>query len=62
MTPRKRDARFYQLLDLAREGDEPAIHELWLTYRFDFEREPDPRDRQPTKTMSETANNKKKEE
>ena len=56
MTPRKHDSRFYQLLDLAREGDKPAIHELWLTYRFDFERDGDPRDQLPTRKTDRNHN------
>ena len=48
MTLRRHDARFFQLLDLAKAGDEEAPHELWLNYRHDFAREGDPRDSQPT--------------
>jgi hypothetical protein len=32
----KRDRRFYELLDLAAEGNEEAIHDLWLSYEYDF--------------------------
>ena len=49
MTPRRRDPRFYQLLDLAKAGDEEAPHELWLSYRHDFARDEDPRDQLPTR-------------
>ena len=35
----KRDSRFRQLLDMAREGDETASHDLWAEYHFDFRRE-----------------------
>lgn len=31
-----RDGRFYQLLDLAREGDLGAIAELWNRYGYRF--------------------------
>ena len=31
-----RDARFDQLIQLAKEGDETAVHELWLSYSYDF--------------------------
>lgn len=54
MTPRRRDARFFELLDLAKSDDEAAPHELWLTYRHDYAREGDPRDRVPTQPPSET--------
>ena len=53
MTPHRRDARFYQLLDLAKAGDEEAPHELWLTYRHDYAREGDPREGAPTQPLSE---------
>lgn len=55
MTPRRHDARFFQLLDLAKSGDEEAPHELWLTYRHDYAREGDPRDGAPTQPLSETS-------
>ncbi len=35
----KRDERFNQNLQLASEGDEIAIHILWIEYQFDYERE-----------------------
>ena len=35
----KRDPRYHQLLALAREGNEEAIHDLWVEYHFDFKRE-----------------------
>jgi hypothetical protein len=34
----KRDKRFKQLLALAAEGDETAVHDLWLEYQFDYEK------------------------
>lgn len=58
MTPRRRDARFYQLIDLAKAGDEEAPHELWLNYRHDYAREGDPRDHAPTHPLSETETSK----
>ncbi len=33
---RKRDRRFYQLLDLASEQNEEAIRDLRLEYSYDF--------------------------
>lgn len=33
-----RDQRFRQLLALAREGDEAAVHDLWAEFQFDFHR------------------------
>ena len=56
MTPRRHDSRFFQLIVLAKAGDEPAIHDLWLNYRHDFEREGDPRDQLPTRKVTETSN------
>ena len=38
-SPSKRDPRFRQLLDKAREGDETAVHGLWVEFQFDFNRE-----------------------
>ena len=39
-TPRpRRDERFNELLDLAREGNADAIADLWREYGFNFERE-----------------------
>lgn len=35
-TVKKRDPRFYQLLDLASEGVEEAIHDLWVEFQYDF--------------------------
>ena len=35
----KRDPHFYELLDLAAEGNEEAIHDLWLTYGYNFAKE-----------------------
>ena len=49
MTPRRHDPRFYELIDLAKDGDAEAVHELWLGYRHDYEREGDPRDQLPTR-------------
>jgi hypothetical protein len=33
---RKRDPHFYELLDLASEGCEEAIHGLWTQFNYDF--------------------------
>jgi hypothetical protein len=52
MTPRRRDPRFFELIDLAQDGDAEAAHELWLTYRHDYARDGDPRDQLPTRPMS----------
>jgi hypothetical protein len=35
----KRDCWFQQNLDLAREGDEAAIHILWVDYHIDYQKE-----------------------
>lgn len=35
-TTPKRDRRFYELLDLATEGNAEAIQDLWLQYQYDF--------------------------
>lgn len=59
MTPRRHDARFQQLLSLANEGNEESVHELWLVYRYDFERNGDPRACLPTRSLSENQTNKK---
>jgi hypothetical protein len=32
----KHDRHFYELLDLASEGNEEAIQDLWLQYQYDF--------------------------
>lgn len=32
----KRDAHFHELLDLASEGNEEAVQDLWLQYEYDF--------------------------
>jgi hypothetical protein len=32
----KRDRHFHELLDLASEGNEEAIQDLWLQYQYDF--------------------------
>ena len=32
----KRDKRFHQLLTLAGEGNDEAIHDLWVEYQFDY--------------------------
>ena len=37
--PRKHDSYFTELLDLAADGDEAAVHDLWLTYGYDYVRE-----------------------
>ena len=34
----KRNPRYYELLHLASEGNEEAVHDLWLEYHFDFHR------------------------
>lgn len=61
MTPNRRDPRFYQLIDLAKAGDEEAPHDLWLNYRFDFAREGDPRAHAMTRPLSETQKQKHEE-
>ena len=38
-TAHRSDNRFKELLDLAREGDECAVQDLWLEFGFDYERE-----------------------
>lgn len=37
--PLKRDSYFNELLDLAADGDDAAVHDLWLTYGYDYARE-----------------------
>lgn len=32
----KRDQHFNELLDLASEGNEEAVQDLWLQYQYDF--------------------------
>jgi hypothetical protein len=32
----KHDSWFDELMDLAAEGNAEAIHDLWLTYGYDF--------------------------
>jgi hypothetical protein len=56
MTPRRQDSRFFQLLDQAKSGDEEAPHDLWINYRFDFTRDPDPRDQLPTRKADRNHN------
>ena len=56
MTPRRHDPRFYQLIDLAKDGDAEAVHELWLTYRHDYARDGDPRDQLPTRKNDRNHN------
>ncbi len=56
MTPRRRDPRFYELIDLAKDGNAEAVHELWLGYRHDFERDGDPRDQLPTRKIDRNHN------
>ena len=56
---RHRDPRFFALVDLAAAGNQEAVHELWLVYRYDFEREGDPRNRLPTQPLSENQTNQK---
>jgi len=41
------DPRFSQLLDLAREGDEASVAQLWHEFGFDFHAEAVPSNRQP---------------
>ena len=36
---KQRDQRFYQLLDLAKEGDAEAKADLWREYSFDVDRD-----------------------
>jgi hypothetical protein len=58
MTPRRHDARFFELIDLAKEGDEVSIDELMRTYRHDFRADGDPRDQLPTrKTQASNTTN-----
>ena len=54
--PRLPDSRFYQLLSLAKEGNEEAVHDLWLNYRFDYARDGDPRDQLPTRKADRNHN------
>jgi hypothetical protein len=61
MTPRRHDQRFYALLDLAKSGDPEAPHDLWLNYHHDFDRDGDPRDRAPTRPLSETQHQQHEE-
>lgn len=61
MTPRLKDDRFFQLIDLAKSGDQPAVHELWIQYKHDFQCEGDPRDQLPTRKMTENQNPKHEE-
>ena len=35
-TRSRRDSWFYELLDLATEDNAEAVHDLWLTYQYDF--------------------------
>ncbi len=56
MTPRRRDSRFFELIDLAKDGDAEAVHELWLGYRHDYAREGDPRDQLPTRKTDRNHN------
>jgi hypothetical protein len=41
------NARFNQLLDLARTGDEAAVASLWWEFDFDFHAEVPPSNQQP---------------
>ena len=59
MTPRRQDARFFELIDLAKDGKAEAVHELWLTYRHDYARDGDPRDQLPTRPLSAKQNKTK---
>ena len=61
MTPRRHDERFFQLIDAAKDGAAEAIHELWLSYRYDYSHDGDPRDRLPTRPLSETKKTQQKE-
>ena len=51
MTPRRRDARFFQQMDLANEGDQTAIDILWSEYGHDYRTAGDPRDQLPTRKI-----------
>lgn len=31
-----RDRRFYELMDLASEGNQEAVHDLWVETQYDF--------------------------
>ena len=61
MTPRRHDARFFQLIDAAKDGDAEAVHELWISYRHDYARDGDPRDQLPTRPLSAKPNHNQKE-
>lgn len=61
MTPHRHDARFRELIDLAKDGNAEAVHELWLSYRHDYARDGDPRDQLPTRPMSAKPNRNQKE-
>lgn len=61
MTPRRHDDRFFALIDLARPGDPAAKADLFQQYDFDFDRCGDPRDRAPTRPMSEDRNQQHEE-
>lgn len=51
-----RDQHFYELIDMARGGDEAARADLFLGYDFDFDREGDPRDQLPTRKTNDSNN------
>ena len=51
MTPRRHDTRFFELIDLANEGDESAIADLWSIYGHDYRTAGDPRDQLPTRKI-----------
>lgn len=56
MSPRRRDARFFALIDKANESDEAAVHELWAVYAYDFAAGGDPRNRLPTRKTDRNHN------
>ena len=61
MTPRRHDARFFALLDLANEGDAAAIQELWSVYDHDFAAKGDPRNELPTRKSVRNPTQQEKE-
>lgn len=55
-----RDTYFFQLIDLAKEGDEASADILFKSYDFDFHREGDPRDQLPTRKNQEPKQTQEK--
>jgi hypothetical protein len=62
VTPRRHDERFDQLLALARDGDDAAVHDLWAEYGYDATAErraahrlpqPEEQDRNPKQNEKE---------